>query len=202
MKNVLIFLAGVAAGAAASYFVTKKKCSAEADAILDDIQQTYNERLEKINKQHAQIEEMSRKKDEMMKEIEKQDAEAKTEDDPHNSTEYTDYSAIYKPAKKEDDSKSPIRVITEAEEENYVNDKGYDMRGLSVYKDGVVIDDENEEVVKDYESLLGNGCVDMIFSEYHDGETLCILTEDKNTVFDITVSEERFGGDDEPGEIE
>ena len=74
MKNILIFLAGVAAGAAASYFYTKKKCSAEADAILDDIQQTYNERLEKINKQHAQIEEMSRKKDEMMKEIEKQDA--------------------------------------------------------------------------------------------------------------------------------
>ena len=202
MKNVLIFLAGVAAGAAASYFVTKKKCSAEADAILDDIQQTYNERLEKINKQHAQIEEMSRKKDEMMKEIEKQDAEAKTEDNPDNSTEYTDYSAIYKPAKKEDDSKSPIRVITEAEEENYVNDKGFDMRGLSVYKDGVVIDDETEEIVKDYESLLGNGCVGMIFRDYHDGETLCILNEDKNTVYDITVSEERFGDDDEPGEIE
>lgn len=202
MKNILIFLAGVAAGAAASYFYTKKKCSAEADAILDDIQQTYNERLEKINKQHAQIEEMSRKKDEMMKEIEKQDAEAKTEDNPDNSLGYTDYSAIYKPAKKEGDPESPIRVITEAEEENYVNDKGFDMRGLSVYKDGVVIDDETEEIVKDYESLLGNGCVDMIFGEYHDGETLCILNEDKNTVYDITVSEERFGGDDEPGEIE
>lgn len=201
MKNALIFLIGVVSGAATAYFCVKKKCEQDTQAMLDDLEATYHERLERIEKQHGQIEEMNRKKVEMMNEIEKIDAEAKSED-AKNPEGYTDYSAIYKPDKKSEEPKSPIRVITEAEEENYVNDKGFSMVGLSVYKDGVVIDDETEEIVKDYESLLGNGCIDMIFSDYHDGEQFCILNEKENTVYDITVSEERFGDDYEPGENE
>ena len=200
MKNALIFLIGVVSGATTAYFYVKKKCNDSAQAMLDDLEATYNERLERIEKQHGQIEEMNRKKDEIMADIEKKDAEKS--EDAKNPEGYTDYSAIYKPDKKSEEPKSPIRIITEAEEENYVNDKGFSMVGLSGYKDGVVIDDETEEIVKDYESLLGNGCIDMIFNDYHDGDQFVILNEKENTVYDITVSEERFGDDYEPGENE
>ena len=204
MKNAFIFLAGVVAGAVAAYFYTDNKCKKDTESMIEDLRETYNERVDKIEKQYAQIQEMGKQKDAIMEEIEKQDAEKKAEEtpvDPKAKLEYTEYSSIYKPDVKAEEPKSPIRIITEAEEENYVNDKGFDMVGLSVYADGVVIDDETEEIVTNYESMLGNGCVDMIFKSYEDGEQLCILNEDRNTVYDITVSEERFGGDNEYSEV-
>lgn len=197
MKNVLIFLAGVAAGAVASYFVTKNKCESANEAQMNDIQQVYNDRLEAIEQKYSKVREMDRKKAEMMEELEKKVENEKLE---AITGEYTNYSAMSKSPKKKDEPKNPIRFITDVEAQKLSKD--YEFTCLSLYDDNVVIDEETENIIEDYVPWIGEDGIEGIRRAYSDGESVYILNENRKAIYDITVIDERFGDDYEPVTIE
>ncbi len=196
MKGVSFIFAigGAAVGAVASYFITKNICDKEKEKDLNDIREMYEERIEKIVKTKELIKEQEKLKDELMKEIEKKDEEAKRE-----SVEGTDYTSCFK-AHKKDEKKEEIRFVTEAEAQKYSKD--YELVGLTLYNDDVLIDDETENIIEDYEHLIGKVVFDNVRTMNAE-EGIYILNPDRKAIYDITVIDERFNGDDyEPVHIE
>lgn len=200
--GIIFALAGAAVGAAASYFVTKKVCDKQKDQELDDIRNMYEDRIKKIVQSKDAMKEMEALKDEMMKEMEKQDKEKKDSEklasQDANHTDYTQYFDKSKAQVKEAESES-IRFITEAEAQKYSKD--YELIGLTLYGDDVLIDDETENIIEDFEPWIGKNGIANIRDER--GESIYILNPSRKAVYDVTVMEERFGDEDyEPVRID
>ena len=205
MKNFLIFIAGAAAGAVASYFITKNKLNNEHLSEIEEIREMYDERINKIKdvsevfkKQYAQKEEILNNLEEKAKtENEKDDKKVVVKDNDH----FVDYSGISTKKLKQDKPKEPVRIITENEAGNYTG-KGYDLVGMSLYTDDVLIDDETENIIEDCESWVGATSLSDIRENGDSERSVYILNEDRKMVVDITVIDERFGDDYESSESE
>lgn len=194
IKQVLIFVVGVAAGAAASYFITKDKLNKEYEESLDNIRKTYDERVEKIHNSAEAIKLLHEKKEAIMQEIEKQVEEQKLDSE---KTEYVDYSAVsaIKKEKKKAETKDPIHIITEQEAQSKAN-SGFEIVGLTLYEDDVLVDDDTENIIEDYEPWIGVGGLNNIRN--NESEAIYILNEERKAIYDITVIDERFGDGYDP----
>lgn len=195
IKQVLIFVVGVAAGAAASYYFTKEKLNKEYEESLNAIRQSYDERVEKIHNSAEAIKLLHEKKDAIMQEIEKQVEEQKLESEkPVVETDYSSISAVKK-EKKKAETKEPIHIITEQEAQSKAT-SGYEIVGLTLYEDDVLVDDETENIIEEYEYWIGAGGLSTIRN--NDSEAIYILNENRKAIYDITVIDERFGDDYDP----
>ena len=199
--GIIFALAGAAVGAAVSYFVTKKVCDKQKDQELDDIRNMYEDRIKKIVQSKDAMKEMEALKDEMMKEMEKQDQEKKESEklanQDENHTDYTQYFDKSKAPVKEEPKN--IRFITEEEAHKYSKD--FELIGLTLYGDDVLIDDETESIIEDFEPWIGKNGIANIRDEH--GESIYILNPSRKAVYDVTVMEERFGDEDyEPVRID
>lgn len=191
MRNVLIFLAGAAVGAVASYFVTKEKLNKDHEEETEALRQMYNDRVDKIQHASDAIKNLHEKKAAIMQDLEAK--VAKEEED--KSAGEVDYSAISTKKKpKEEKALEPIRMITDHEAQKYSKD--YELIGLSLYEDNILIDDETENIIEDFVPWVGVSSL----SELRTGgdESIYILNEERKAIYDITVVDERFGDADEP----
>ena len=198
MKNALIFIAGAAVGAVASYFITKGKLNKDHETEIMDIREMYDERVEKIQHASDAIKTLHEKKAEIMHEMEEK---AKENGELHENydteqVDYTSFSAKKNVTKKE--NLNPIRVITEQEAEKF--SKEYELIGLSLYDDDVLIDDESENIIEDYEPWVGVKSLSTLRT--NGDESIYILNEEREAIYDITVVDERFGDVDELVTIE
>lgn len=193
--GALIFIAGAAIGAVASYFITKKNEEKKYNDSLVDIRNMYDERVKKIEQSRENLDEMNKKKAEIMQDIEKKVEQEKLK---NPETEFTDYSSISRYNKKKPEITEPIKLITEAEVQQYAKD--YELIGMSLYDDDVLIDDETENIFKEYDHLIGDQDFDELRRNSVDGGVYILNTERK-AIYDITIMDERFGDDYEPIEI-
>ena len=192
MKNVLIFIAGAAVGAVASFFITKEKLNKDHEEETEALRQMYNERVDKIQNASDAIKTLHEKKAAIMQDIE---AQVKKEEEEKSAGE-TDYSAISNNKKKHKEEKKlePIRVISEREAQKY--SKEFELLGLSLYEDNVLIDDETENIIEDFEPWVGVSSLSDLRAV--GDESIYILNEERKAIYDITVVDERFGDADEP----
>lgn len=195
IKQVLIFVVGVAAGAVTSYYITKDKLNKEYEESLNGIRRSYDERVEKIHNSAEAIKLLHEKKDAIMQEIEKQVEEQKL--DSEKTVVETDYSSIssIKKEKKKAETKDPIHIITEQEAQSKAT-SGFEIVGLTLYEDDVLVDDETENIIEDYEPWIGVGGLNNIRN--NESEAIYILNENRKAIYDITVIDERFGDDYDP----
>lgn len=200
MKGIAFIFAigGAAVGAAVSYFVTKDICDKKRDADLNDIRDMYEERISKIVRSKEALKEQEVLKDKMMKEMEKQD-DLNHLDAQNKVT--TDYTSYFKKVKTKDNKETDgIRFITESEAQRYCKD--YELIGLSLYSDDVLIDDNTENIIEDYEPWIGKDGITSIKRD-NDAESIYILNPFRKEIYDVTVIDKRFNGDDYgPVEIE
>ena len=187
--NFLFAAAGAGIGSAVTYFVLKKKLD-EKDKEIIDIRSSFRSRVKEIENERATIDSAAKKKAEMIADLEK-----KTEDKLPD--QYVDYSSITKKAPVKSDN--PIRFIAESEAQKYSKD--FELIGLSLYSDNVLIDDETDNIIEEYEYWIGKDGIDTI-RNMDKGEPIYILNEYRKTVYDVTVLDERFGDDYEPVTIE
>lgn len=193
--SALIFIAGAAVGAVVSYFVTKKAEEKRYEQDLTDIRNMYDERVKKIEQSRENLDEMNKKKAEIMQDIEKKVEQEKLK---NPEGEFTDYSSISRYNKKKPEITEPIKLITEAEVQQYAKD--YELIGMSLYDDDVLIDDETENIFKEYDHLIGDQDFDELRRNSVDGGVY-ILNAERKAIYDITIMDERFGDDYEPIEI-
>jgi myosin heavy subunit len=175
----------------------KKKIEKKSEEV-NDIREMYNERIRNIEKARTEIDTMNEKKEEIAKEVEK-----KAEEDPiSNSENFVDYSAISKKGKKSKKGNSPIKIISESEAQQYSKD--YELIGLSLYEDDVLIDDETENIISPSEMTywIGENGIENIRNSFESNGGTYILNETRKAIYDITLLDERFGDDYEPVTIE
>lgn len=199
MKGIYILCAaaGAGIGSAVTYFIMRKKLKAKNQEVID-IRTDYRNQLKEIQNSRKALDDMNQKKHEMMVELENKVNEEKLA--PRISEEViTDYNAITKtkPVKK---NNNPIKFISDAEAQKYSKD--YELVGLTLYEDNVLIDDETENIVAEYEYWIGPDGIDNIRKSYVEGENIYILNETRKAIYDINVIDERFGDVYEPVEIE
>lgn len=200
MNKFLIFVAGAAAGAVASFFVTKKKLNSEHEEEINSLREMYDERVDKIQHSADAIKALKEKKDAIMHDMEQKAKEAEKVMSPAPAPTTTiDYSAISARKKPEAEKvEDPIRIVTEQEAQKYSKD--YELIGLSLYEDNVLIDDETENIIEDFGPWVGVSSLSELRNS--GDESVYILNEGRKAIYDITVLDERFGDVDEPFTIE
>ena len=200
-KGIYIIFTAVGAGigSAVTYFIMNKKLK-DKDQEVVDIRANYREKLKEMQESRKAVEDMCQKKDEIMNELEKKVNDKKLESkQPEN---YTDYSSISKKKTVKASTPNPIKFITDNEAQKILDESNeYELVGLSLYDDDVIIDDETENILEDYGFWIGDDAIDNIRKSYT-GDSIYILNENRKAIYDITVIEERFGDYREPVEIE
>lgn len=200
-KSICIIFAAVGAGigSAVTYFVMNNKLK-KRDQEIVDIRSDYRNQLKEIQNSRKAVDEMNQKKADMMKQLEDKVNEEKLQP-KKETTDYVDYNSISK-KKTTKSTTNPIKFITDNEAQKMLEEgKEYELVGLSLYDDDVIIDDETENIVEDFGFWIGDDAIDNIRKSYT-GDSIYILNENRKAIYDITVIEERFGDYREPVEIE
>jgi hypothetical protein len=199
-KGIYIIFTAVGAGigSAVTYFVMNNKLK-KRDQEIVDIRSDYRNQLKEIQNSRKAVDEMNQKKAEMMEKLEEKVNEEKIR--PKNEADYVDYNSVSK-KKTIKSTTNPIKFITDNEAQKMLEEgKEYELVGLSLYDDDVIIDDETENIVEDFGFWIGDDAIDNIRKSYT-GDSIYILNENRKAIYDITVIEERFGDYREPVEIE
>ena len=193
--SIIFGLAGAAIGAAVSYFVTKSTCEKKYEQQFNDIRDMYEERIEKVKADKVEIHAVEDAKAAIMQNLEEKVNAEKLQ---NQNSEYIDYTSAFKksePAVDDEDIRG-IKFITESEAQKYSKD--YELVGLTLYDDDVLIDDETENIIANSEIpyWIGDGNLSEIRNKYGE-ESVYILNTERSAIYDITVLDERFGVDDE-----
>ena len=191
MNNAVTFVAGVAVGAVASYFIFKKKFQADADNQISEVKAKMAELKEVNDALHGaktKAEANYNKPIEMIAPVEGNTGSVDT-----NATNYNAISNIRKAklSKQKKDDATGIRSITEPEYYSYVNDKKYDERLLIFYQgDKQLVDEQSELVIVHPEEFVGPDGVDAMKDS--SVEEMYFVDEDKDIVCTVTISEDSY----------
>ena len=158
VKNTIIFMAGAAIGAAATWFFTKEKYAAQAQAEIDDVKATFARRFSEPSDEQTsdEIDIPVKKEENRFAAVSSLNAFDAPE------VEKTDYSSITNVLGYSGD------VIDEPEnvEKPYVitqNEYGefgdYMEISLNLYSDGILADDD-DEIIDDIAAVLGTDFMD------------------------------------------
>ena len=193
MNNAITFVAGVAVGAVASYFIFKKKFQDDADNQIAEVKVKMAELKEINDALHGakvKAEANYNKPIEMITPVEEKVVNT-------NATDYTAISNIRKAklSKKKKDDATGIRSITEPEYYSYVTDKKYDEKLLIFYQgDAQLVDDRSELVIVHPEEFVGPDGVDAMKDS--SVEEMYFVDEDKDIVCTVTISEDSYNVSD------
>lgn len=174
LKKILIFVAGLAVGAAGSYFVTTKIVSKKHDAEMREL-------IDRINAERAAIkaEYASNKPD--ISTFKKEEELVKPEEPVVPEEEEPEVEKPKKKAATTSRKKKPsVYEITE-DEFNDVDNR--DKVLLSYYSDGVLADSYSDKQV-DIPSTIGKEMLDLLGAEKLDA--IHVRNEHKNTDYEVT----------------
>lgn len=157
LKNTFIFIAGVTAGAAASYIITKQKYEEILEEEIASVKETYKNRQELVIKDESE-------------EVVEDYKPSKEDKEEYNSilensgyVNYTKYmngeeknkTTEYEPYKSNNDNdvieECDMPYIIQPEE---FGEDGYDTQTLTYYSDGVLVDDL-DDVIEDINTVVG-----------------------------------------------
>lgn len=175
LKKILIFFAGLASGAAGSFFITKKIISKKHDEEMREL-------IDRINAERAAIkaEYTTNKPDISSFKKEEEDAKPAKEPDPPQTEE----PEVAKPKKKTTSaSKKKKPSVYEITEDEFNDVDNRDKVLLSYYSDGVLADSYSDKQV-DISSTIGKDMLDLLGEEKLDA--LHVRNEIKNTDYEVT----------------
>lgn len=179
-KKILIFFAGLAAGATGSFFVTNKVVSKKYDSEMSEL-------IDQINAERAAIkaEYMSNKPDisTFKKQPEPEEPPVKKETDIPASIPDVDVEAVKpkkKPAASSKKKKPSVYEITE-DEFNDVDNREKVL--LSYYSDGVLANSYTDKQV-DISATIGYDMLDLLGEEKLD--SLHVRNESQNIDYEVT----------------
>lgn len=157
-NNLIIFLSGVAAGAAVAYAATKKKYEEILEEEIQSVKDTYKNRkelvIEKVEEEPKAEEEVDEPKEDKVVELNKYTNVV----DNSGYVNYSKYMSESEKPKKEE----PITTdsVKDWEDEPYVineeqyGESGYDTQVLTYYADDVLVDDL-DDVIEDHDIHVG-----------------------------------------------
>lgn len=186
MKKVLIFVLGAAAGSLVTWKIVEEKYKRIADEEIESVIKRFNDKMNEINE---------------LKENDKSEASDMQGEEPVFTDEeketYEDIRVLYADGEEiltqviDEDG----NIIDVEHRKPYVippeefGEYGNEMKSLIYYADFVLADD-NDDIVTDPESLIGDALDH--FGEYED-DSVHVRNEDIECDFEILKSEKTFG---------
>lgn len=214
MKNLLIFLAGAAAGAAGTYFAIKQRYDDRLEAEVEAVRDMYDERVERKSRAYTREDayaDIGRKVVEeqianMPKDVEDEfvpaEPEVVDEDTANKYSKIVKSSAYEKPdpgelvekTKKSRKKKDPkIFMITAGAFAASDNE----LKTVYLYNDGIVVDEEEEMVDNGYALLGGN---DVLKLAEETGETTVYIRNlNEGVDYEVIMHDEDYGYFSEKG---
>lgn len=204
----LMFLLGAAVGAAGAYYAAKTHYEAEIDEVIDEVREYRNEARKRQKRASTCVTEASEEK-----EIRHGDAKG-LEDELYNVTEedVDKYSKICKsnnynkpdPAEVVEEKKpkkgKPKKIkgdvnIFEISPAQFQDGTVADSQTVILYDDGVVIDEENEEVIDNGYALLGGSeVIDQAEREleWNESKTFFVRNLNNGIDYEVIVSDDKY----------
>lgn len=182
LKKVLLFLAGVGIGSGVTFLIMKDKneraLQQERQNMLDEIEEFKREELKESTDELVSEEEAKDAKEKLSNLVEDIKESKETVDELINKYETTE---------------GPY-IISSDEFDN----KGYDLRYWYLYNDGVVVDENNDEVTTDEISYSIGDCL----NGYINGEDVVYVRNDfDETDYEIKRIDEDYLVEDETDEL-
>lgn len=187
MKNVFIFLGGLAVGSAVTWKVVKEYYKKIADEEIDSVIETFKNRKEEINKL----------KKEELKEEKKEKVELKSSKKSKEKLHYNNTIDALKYVsdevkdleeklinQKDNEFTSSIEIISD-QEYNTIDE--FDAKSWT-YWNNDILTDEDDNVVEDYEEIIGEALSQ--FGEFDD--SVYVRNIDKQCDYEILRSEKDF----------
>ena len=186
MNNGIIFVAGAAVGAVASYFIFKGKFQKDADQQITEVKAKMSE----IKSSNDILKEAKNKADANYNKPVDMIAGDLAEEE-HEVTEGIDYASYSKKNRQSKQVSDVIHIISQHEYYDYVEKKKFDEKLFTFYQgDSQLVDDETELTVANPELFVGpNGVDAMIGSTV---EETYFLDEKNKTVCTVTISEDSY----------
>jgi hypothetical protein len=182
LKKVLLFLAGAGIGSGITFLIMKDKneraLQQERQNMLDEIEEFKREELKESTDELVSEEEAKDAKEKLSNLVEDIKESKETVDELINKYETTE---------------GPY-IISSDEFDN----KGYDLRYWYLYNDGVVVDENNDEVTTDEISYSIGDCL----NGYINGEDVVYIRNDfDETDYEIKRIDEDYLVEDETDEL-
>lgn len=182
LKKVLLFLAGAGIGSGVTFLIMKDKneraLQQERQNMLDEIEEFKREELKESTDELVSGEEAKDAKEKLSNLVEDIKESKETVDELINKYETTE---------------GPY-IISSDEFDN----KGYDLRYWYLYNDGVVVDENNDEVTTDEISYSIGDCL----NGYINGEDVVYIRNDfDETDYEIKRIDEDYLVEDETDEL-
>ena len=182
LKKVLLFLAGAGIGSGVTFLIMKDKneraLQQERQNMLDEIEEFKREELKESTDELVSEEEAKDAKEKLSNLVEDIKESKETVDELINKYETTE---------------GPY-IISSDEFDN----KGYDLRYWYLYNDGVVVDENNDEVTTDEISYSIGDCL----NGYINGEDVVYVRNDfDETDYEIKRIDEDYLVEDETDEL-
>lgn len=182
LKKVLLFLAGAGIGSGVTFLIMKDKneraLQQERQNMLDEIEEFKREELKESTDELVSEEEAKDAKEKLSNLVEDIKESKETVDELINKYETTE---------------GPY-IISSDEFDN----KGYDLRYWYLYNDGVVVDENNDEVTTDEISYSIGDCL----NGYINGEDVVYIRNDfDETDYEIKRIDEDYLVEDETDEL-
>lgn len=207
MKNVLIFVFGAIVGATGAYFYTKHKYESLIDDEIESVKEEYKKELkgkiEEIKESLMSSEKVAPDKNEANEELAEKaknkpapgEIIKKQEEYKKEVVRYNDYS--------KDDSENFEAVVDDSlvgingcapiviSPDEFGEDETYDKVSLYYYSDGIIAD-ENDEEVENVDGLIGYSSLET-FGEYED-DSVHVKNDGNKTYYEILRCDKTFDG--------
>ena len=197
MNKIITFMLGVAAGSVGTYFAVRQTIQAKADEEIESVVTTFHDRFEKLSNilTKEQKEELGifSPSEEMKKDIDEK--ANKVKEAYKKQMEDLGYSVGVDLSEDQDQSAESTVVVDNGKvstapyiiTEEEFGEFGNEEMTLFLYQDHVLAD-EQDEIIDDPESILGN-CLDD-FEDYD--EVMYVRNENTQTDYVIMKSEKLF----------
>ena len=184
----LSFILGAAAGAAASWFIVKKRLEEKYLAAIDSMERVYARRATRdIPEEEVEVE-PDREPEEENREMSVREYAEKLAENGY--TDYADLSKVEE-AKKEE-QKEEVKNVKKPyviSPYDYGEADGYDTESLIYYADGVLTDDDNNPI-EDVEGTVGKDALTH-FGEYED-DSVFVRNERLKIDYEILLDSSKY----------
>ena len=157
LSKVFMFAVGAAVGSAVTYKMVKTKFEQIANEEIEEVREYYREKIKETEQEKVE-EEPAKKETKSSADEERIDAVTYLKD----KIDALGYNAPF--GGDEMDAKEGLQPHVIPPE--YFGDQGYDTLSLTLYADGVLVDDQ-ENIIEDADAILGEGSLER-FGEFED----------------------------------
>lgn len=187
LERILIFLAGGIAGSLAMYKLINVRYAELTDKEINSVKEMYKIKLEELEEKKT-YKDILEDNEYVKKDIESTNKLKETLEETDEITKETLLSINEDVSTSLEEYKDPY-VITP---DQYGENPDYEMTSLTLYSDGVLCD-ENDEEITDIENLLGNTLETF---DIFDDDSLFVRNDSRKQDYEIIrVTDRRYGED-------